>query len=79
MTIKSSKAKISKYGSFKNWLNSEHPGWHSAIGYQLRYIKILDKSCSLTVPEIPFSKIDEIGAGMYKGEKITVEERKTSA
>ena len=29
----------------------------------------------LTVPEIPFSRIDELGAGMYKGEKITQAER----
>lgn len=40
-------------------------------GFQLRYIYIIDKNCELTVPKIPFSKIDEIGAGMYKGEKIT--------
>lgn len=38
-------------------------------GYQLRYIYILDKNFELNVPEIPFNKIDEIGAGMYKGEK----------
>lgn len=40
-------------------------------GYQLRYIYFIDKQyrSRLTVPEIPFSKIDEIGAGMYKGEK----------
>lgn len=46
-------------------------------GYQLRYIYFIDKSCrdKLTVPEIPFSKIDELGAGMYKGEHITIEER----
>lgn len=46
-------------------------------GYQLRYIYFIDKSCrdKLTVPIIPFSKIDEIGAGMYKGEKISVKER----
>ena len=25
--------------------------------------------------EIPFSKIDEIGAGMYKGEKVSIAER----
>jgi len=38
-------------------------------GFQLRYIYFLDKSCRqlLTVPEIPFSKIDEMGAGMYLG------------
>ncbi len=46
-------------------------------GYQLRYIYFIDKSYRqrLTVPEIPFSKIDEIGAGMYKGERITMAER----
>ena len=42
-------------------------------GYQLRYIYFIDKAKrkDLTVPEIPFSKIDEIGAGMYKGEKMS--------
>lgn len=45
-------------------------------GYQLRYIYLIDKKCKLTVPIIPFSKIDEIGAGMYKGEKVEVEERR---
>ena len=46
-------------------------------GYQLRYIYFIDKSYRqrLTVPEIPFSKIDEIGAGLYKGEHITQAER----
>ena len=46
-------------------------------GYQLRYIYFIDRSCrqKLTVPEIPFSRIDEIGAGMYKGKKITMSER----
>ena len=46
-------------------------------GYQLRYIYFIDQSYRdrLTVPVIPFSRIDEIGAGMYKGEKITRAER----
>ena len=46
-------------------------------GYQLRYIYFLDKSyrAKLTVPEIPFSKIDEVGAGLYKGEHISQAER----
>ena len=46
-------------------------------GYQLRYIKFLDPSCRdrLTVPVIPFSKIDELGAGMYKGQQVTLESR----
>ena len=46
-------------------------------GYQLRYIYFIDKTYrkKLAVPEISFSKIDELGAGMYKGEKVTYEER----
>jgi hypothetical protein len=45
-------------------------------GFQLRYIYLIDKSCKITVPILQFSKIDEMGAGMYKGEKITIAERK---
>lgn len=45
-------------------------------GNQLRYIYLINKSCEITVPILPFSKIDELGAGMYKGEKITLKERK---
>lgn len=48
-------------------------------GFQLRYIYLIDKSCKLTIPIIPFCKIDEIGAGMYKGKKITVAERRQNA
>lgn len=50
---------------------------HILPGYQLRYVYFIDPEYRkrLTVPEIPFSKIDELGAGMYKGEKITMAER----
>lgn len=46
-------------------------------GFQLRYIYFIDKlkEKDLTVPILPFSKIDELNAGMYKGEKITRAER----
>lgn len=46
-------------------------------GYMLRYIYFINKSYKdkLTVPILPFSKIDEMGAGMYKGKKITQAER----
>jgi hypothetical protein len=44
-------------------------------GFQLRYIYLIDKSCKITVPILPFSKIDELGAGMYKGKKISLIER----
>jgi hypothetical protein len=48
-------------------------------GFQLRYIYIIDKNCKITVPILPFSKIDEMGAGMYKGEKISLSERQLQA
>ena len=44
-------------------------------GFQNRYILLIDKKAELNVSEIPFKKIDEMGAGMYKGEKITLSER----
>lgn len=46
-------------------------------GYQLRYIYFIDKTKEkdLTVPIIPFNKIDELNAGMYKGQKVTRTER----
>jgi hypothetical protein len=45
-------------------------------GFQMRYIYLIDKTCKITVPILPFSKIDELGAGMYKGKKISLTERK---
>ena len=54
-------------------------GCYEVTGFQLRYIYLIDKSCKITVPIIPFSKIDELGAGMYKGEKITRAARRENA
>jgi hypothetical protein len=45
-------------------------------GFQLRYIYLIDKTCKITVPILPFSKIDDLGAGMYKGEKVSLSDRK---
>ena len=45
-------------------------------GNMLRYIYLIDKNCKINVPVIPFSDIDKQGAGMYKGKKITLKERK---
>lgn len=49
----------------------EATGGKMAKGYMLRYVYFIDKKWRdrLTVPEIPFSKIEEMGAGMYKGER----------
>ena len=48
-------------------------------GFQLRYIYFLDPTAKdrLTVPVLPFSKIDEMGAGMYKG-KQRIQKRASS-
>jgi hypothetical protein len=48
-------------------------GWKPKKGFQLRYIYFLNKVARerLSVPVLPFSKIEEMGAAMYKGEKIT--------
>ena len=48
-------------------------------GFQLRYIYLIDKTCKITVPILPFSKIDEMGAGMYKGKKVSLAERQKQA
>ena len=44
-------------------------GFKPIAGFQLRYVYFLDPTARdrLTVPVIPFSKIGEVGAGMYKG------------
>lgn len=45
-------------------------------GFQNRYIYLIDNSCKINVPILQFSEIDKQGAGMYKGQKITLAERK---
>ena len=57
----------------------EYIGAKKLNGNQLRYIYLIDKSCKITVPILPFSKIDEMGAGMYKGKKVSLSERKQQA
>lgn len=46
-------------------------------GYMLRYLYILDKHYKkkIACPILPYSEIDKIGAGMYKGKNVTREER----
>ena len=48
-------------------------GFEPLPGFQLRYIYFLNPAARerLTVPILPFSKIQELGGGMYRGEKIT--------
>jgi hypothetical protein len=55
--------------------NAKIIGAKPVEGFQLRYIYLIDKTCKITVPILPFSKIDELGAGMYKGEKVSLQDR----
>ncbi len=50
-------------------------GYKPLEGYQLRYVYFIDKCAkeNLTVPIIPFSKLKEMGIGMYKGEKLGID------
>jgi len=67
------------YTSKTKYLNKHQKGWEYLKGFQLRYIYLIDKTCKITVPILPFSEIDKQGAGMYKGEKISLEQRKLQA
>lgn len=48
---------------------AKRAGAQKIPGFQLRYIYFLDPTARerLTVPILPFSKIEEMGAGMYRG------------
>ena len=49
--------------------------WKPIEGYQLKYVYFIDKEKKkdLAVPIIPFSKIKEMGIGMYKGKKLGID------
>lgn len=61
------------FAKYVDWVGGE-----ILEGFQLRYIYFIDKQYKerLTVPVIPFAKIDELGAGMYKGKKISLSDRR---
>jgi len=53
-------------------ITKEFKKWQPIKGFQLRYIYFLNQEAKnrLTVPIIPFSKIKEMGASMYKGLRV---------
>jgi hypothetical protein len=63
----------SQFGGGASMKGYAAAGFEPIPGYQLRYVYFIhpDARQRLTVPEIPFSRIEEMGAGMYLGEKIT--------
>jgi len=65
----------SNFASFTNGASSmkvyKDAGWKPLDGFQIRYIYFIDPTyrARLTVPELPYSKIEEMGAKMYKGQR----------
>ncbi len=55
-------------------------GGRKLPGYQFRYIYFLapDARQRLTVPILPFSKIEDMGAGMYLGEPVSRAKQETA-
>jgi hypothetical protein len=69
MTVKSSERLMSKHGNWKVAMEAQHGKFKPMAGYQLRYIYFIDSTARqrLTVPILPFSEIQNRGAGMYRG------------
>lgn len=67
MTASAHRAHLQGGKAGSQWIVDQ--GGVKAVGFQLRYVYFFDKSSKdkLTVPILPFEKIDEMGAGMYKG------------
>ena len=57
-------------------ISKEFRDWKPFKGKQLKYIYLINKNMKITKEILPFSEIDKQGAGMYKGKKTTLQERK---
>jgi len=71
-TLRGMKKFITKNNGASSMKIFKEAGYKPLDGYQLRYVYFIDKEKKkdLTVPIIPFTKLKEMGIGMYKGEKI---------
>lgn len=58
--------------NMNEYLNTYYKGWERINGYMFKYIYFLDKEAeqNFTGEFIPFSRIKDLGIGMYKGKKI---------
>jgi len=63
---------VAKRGDSKYNFN----GSKALKGFQNRYIYLIDKSSKINCPILNFKEIDKKGAGMYKGKKISLQERR---
>lgn len=59
-------------------ISKEFRKWKPVDGKQLKYVYLIDKSCELTIEAMNFSEIDRLGAGMYKGKKVSLLERQAA-
>ena len=57
-------------------ISSEFRSWKPFKGKQLKYVYLIDKTMQINKEILHFSEIDRQGAGMYKGEKITLAKRR---
>lgn len=79
---------VSLHTGLRAWRNNgstssrllREQGAHPLEGYQLRYVKFLNPEARarLTVGEVPFSKIEDVGAGMYRGQTISRRRQKAT-
>lgn len=62
---------VHKISAFHKGREYEHSNWEKVAGFQLRYIYFIDTTyrARLTVPELPYSTIEAMGAKMYKGQR----------
>ena len=63
---------------FYHTMTKKDDNWKRLNGNMLKYIYLIDKSMKITKEILPFSEIDKKGAGMYKGKKITLQERRVN-
>ena len=58
-------------------ISKQFKSWEKTKGYQMRYVYFLNDSARerLTVATMPFARIDEMGAGMYKGKPKRTKEQ----
>ena len=56
---------------FYHTMTKKDSNWERIAGFMLTYIYFIDKNKKkdLSVKTIPFEKIKEMGASMYKGER----------
>ena len=59
-------------------ISKEFRKWEVFKGKQLKYVYLIDKSCKINTEILSFDEIDKQGAGMYKGKKITLQDRRAN-